>query len=237
MRDQYAGDISDLLKFGLLRALAGADRVLGIVWYYVPGDDGRPDGRHLEWRQDQYWRRLDEPLFDGLSSLPERGIAALEGTGIWPPRTRFFREPVPSRSEREAWSARMVRTLEPADLVFLDPDNGLGGESSKHATFAEVRALRRPGRAIVFITFPGRNKPHEVLVRELHERLRSEVGASAVVTVRTSVAVPSLKKPGGFVPRQRWFTVLDAGTDLRARIGTFAGELGALPRAGVRLES
>ena len=52
MRDQYAGDVSDVLKFAFLRALAGADRTLGIAWYYAPGDDGRADGRHLEWRDE-----------------------------------------------------------------------------------------------------------------------------------------------------------------------------------------
>ncbi len=40
MRDQYAGDISDVLKFAFLRALSGVDRALGIAWYYVPGHDG-----------------------------------------------------------------------------------------------------------------------------------------------------------------------------------------------------
>jgi hypothetical protein len=44
MRDQYAGDVSDVLKFAFLRALVGTDRRLGIAWYYVPGDDGRADG-------------------------------------------------------------------------------------------------------------------------------------------------------------------------------------------------
>ena len=39
MRDQYAGNVSDVLKFAFLRALAGADRALGIAWYYAPGDD------------------------------------------------------------------------------------------------------------------------------------------------------------------------------------------------------
>jgi hypothetical protein len=39
MRDQYAGDVSDVLKFAFLRALAGADRALGIARYYAPGDD------------------------------------------------------------------------------------------------------------------------------------------------------------------------------------------------------
>ncbi|MER9247594.1 hypothetical protein [Mesorhizobium sp. M0590] len=49
MRDRYAGDVSDDLKSAFQRAVAGADRTLSIAWNYAPGDDGRPDGRHLEW--------------------------------------------------------------------------------------------------------------------------------------------------------------------------------------------
>ncbi len=52
MRDQYAGDVSDVLKFAFLRALAVQGRTLGIAWYYVAGDDRGPDGRHLEWRDE-----------------------------------------------------------------------------------------------------------------------------------------------------------------------------------------
>ncbi len=48
MRDQYAGDVSDVLNFAFLRALAGQDRTLGVAWYFAPGDDRRADERHLE---------------------------------------------------------------------------------------------------------------------------------------------------------------------------------------------
>ena len=56
---------------------------------------------------------------------------------------------------RSAWGARKRSALDGADIVFLDPDNGIGGETQKHATFSEIRLLRKPGRAIVFITFLG----------------------------------------------------------------------------------
>jgi hypothetical protein len=94
MRDQYAGDVSDVLKFAFLRALASTDRTLGIAWYYAPGDDGRPDGRHLEWRDEVAWRLLDEELHAGLATLPERSIAALEQAAIWPKGALFHREPI-----------------------------------------------------------------------------------------------------------------------------------------------
>src|SRR5690349_7019682 len=105
MRDQYAGDISDVLKFAFLRALVRSDRILGVAWYYDPGDDGRPDGRHLEWRDEPAWRILDEKLHWGLAALSERSIAALEQAAIWPDRVLFHREPVPSGSGRLVWSA------------------------------------------------------------------------------------------------------------------------------------
>jgi hypothetical protein len=58
MRDQYAGDVSDVLKFAFPRALADSNRALGIAWNDAPGDDGRPHGRHPEWRGDHGRRQL-----------------------------------------------------------------------------------------------------------------------------------------------------------------------------------
>ncbi len=94
MRDQYAGDVSDVLKFAFLRALAGRDRTLGMAWYYALGNDGRQDGRHLEWRGDAAWHQLDEELTAELSKLPERSVAALERMPIWPEGVLFRRQHV-----------------------------------------------------------------------------------------------------------------------------------------------
>lgn len=228
MRDQYAGDVSDVLKFAFLRALAGTDRTLGIAWYYVPGHDGRTDGRHLEWRGEPAWSALDAKLCPGLSSLPERSIAALERAPIWPRGTLFHREPVPSGTERAAWSLRMQAALDGANIVFLDPDNGLG-ETKKHATFSEIQLLRTPRRAIVFITFPGRTMSHQDLVRRLHERLNVNANAEGAFTLRTTIFVPRTDGSRSPVPRQRWFTVVDPDTDLIARARAFAGRLHSIP--------
>jgi hypothetical protein len=233
MRDQYAADISDVLKIGFLRALAGADRKLGIAWYYVPGDDGRPDGRHLEWRDEPGWRTLDPELHAGLASLPERNVGALERAEIWPKGTRFHREPMPSRSLRVEWGKRKRLALDEADIVFLDPDNGLGGETDKHATLSEIRLLRKPGRAIVFITFPGRHKPHQLLLQKLHEQLRDQ--AEVVITLQTNVSVPCAANARSYVQRQRWFTVVDPDAELVLRARKFTAILASIPRVRARL--
>lgn len=236
MRDQYAGDVSDVLKFAFLRALAGQDRTLGIAWYYAPGDDGRPDGRHLEWRDEAAWRLLDAELHMGLATLPERSIAALERAAIWPNGALFHRDPMPLRADRGAWGARKRNALDGADLVFLDPDNGIGAESEKHATFSEIRLLRKPGRAIVFITFPGRNLKHDALLRQLHERLTFECDTKNVVTLRTNVSVPRAPGSSSYVQRQRWFTIVDPDADLDARAQTFSDALASIPRVRARLD-
>jgi hypothetical protein len=234
VRDQYAGDVSDVLKLAFLRALAGANRTLGIAWYYAPGDDGRADGRHLEWRDEAAWRLLDEGLYTGLTALPERSLAALERAAIWPEGALFHREPMPSRLERSAWGMQKRRALDGANIVFLDPDNGVGAESEKHATFTEICLLRRPGRAIVFITFPGRNLKHDALLWQLHERL-AEVGVESAITLRTNVSVPRAAGSRSYVQRQRWFTVVDPGPELTARAQAFAIALGSVPRVSAQL--
>ncbi|MGH2616605.1 MAG: hypothetical protein ACRDJC_15315 [Thermomicrobiales bacterium] len=236
MRDQYAGDVSDFLKFAFLRALADRDRKLGVAWNCVPEHDGRPDGRPLEWRHAPAWQRLDPAVHAGLIGLRERSVDALERADFWPEGALFHREPMPRQLQRTEWAARKRAVLSGADIVFLDPDNGLGKETAKHATFSELRLLRRPGRAIVFITFPGKSLPHDALLQQLHDRLISEAGAETVITLRTNVSVPRAEDSPYFVQRQRWLTVVEPDDTLIVRARTFASALAAVPRVRARLD-
>jgi hypothetical protein len=237
VRDQYVGDISDVLKFSFLRALAGVDRTLGVAWYYVPTSDGRRDGNHLEWRAESAWLAVDRPLCMALLCLPERSVNALEQAPIWPLNTSFHRQPLLPRQDRTEWAVTKRAALDRADLVFLDPDNGLGGETIKHATFSELRFLRRPGRAIIFITFPGRTMPHNQLVLQLHKRLVTEADVKNCLTLRISVSVPRGGESPSYIPRPRWFTIADPDPSLIARAQAFAAALERLPRVRLTLDS
>jgi hypothetical protein len=237
MRDQYAGDVSDVIKFAFLRALAGTDRKLGIGWYYAPGHDGRPDGRHLEWHHEPAWRRLDEQLYKALTSLPERSIEALERAAIWrKDDTLYHREPMPPVAGRSAWGTRKRKTLDGADIVFLDPDTGIGKETKKHATISEIRLLRKPGRAIVCITFPNQGIKHDAQLRQLHKRLADETQVDNIITLRTNVSVPVSPGSPLVVQRPRWFTVVDADVELNLRAQAFAENLALVPRVTARLD-
>ena len=131
------------------------------------------------------------------------------------------------------WGKRKQNDLDGANLVFLDPDNGIGKETQKHATFAEIRLLRKHGRAIVFITFPGRSMKHDALVQQLHERLADEAGTENIVTLRTSVSVPSA---AGYVPRLRWFTLVDPDDELIVRAQAFTKALASVRRVRAGLD-
>ena len=146
---------------------------------------------------------------------------------------------MPTKAERSAWGIKKRSVLEGADLVFLDPDNGIGKETEKHATFSEIRLLRQPARltrAIAFITFPGRSMKYPDLVRRLHEQLavETETPAESIITLRTSVVVPTAA--GKFVPRSRWFTVVDADQELISRAHAFTEKLHRIPRVKALLD-
>ncbi len=234
MRDQYVGDVSDAIKFALLRRLAGTDRRLGIAWYYNPDHDGRPDGRHVDWLEEESWRAFDADLHSAMKGLPERSLSALEEAPIWVSPAIFHREPVPPASGRLHWAEGKRQALSEADLIFLDPDNGVGAASARHAGFDELRNLRRSGRAVVFITFPGR-RPHAEILADLHANVRHHTGADRVLTLRTNVSVPA-SRPGYFVQRQRWFTIVDADDELTARAQAFAADAVAVRRLSVKID-
>jgi hypothetical protein len=241
MRDQYAGDVSDLLRLAFLRALAADDTTMGVGWYYNRGHGGRyQDGRHREYCDEPKWEPLDEALFRALKAmrkLRERSVKALEELPIWPVRTLFYRVPVPSTANRHPWAVDMKRTLREANIIFLDPDNGLGSSSNRHATVAEVAAMRQPGRAVVLIKFPGRRGDHTSQIEAYHSLLRNQVGAISIATVRTcvSVLVPNKRGLPQRVPRTRWFTIVDVNDVLIERAKQFVLKLNGIENCSADL--
>jgi hypothetical protein len=227
MRDQYASDISDYLKFAFLRAIAQTDRHLGIAWYYLPGHDGRADGCHVEYKSEPAWRALDEGVYDQLVGLAEPSVAELERLAIWPARTVFHRVPLTAR-RRADWVQGMVEAMGDAELVFLDPDNGLGRGALKHARITDLIALRRENRAVSIIKFPGRHKSHKDQVLELHHNLETS-GFHDPITVITCVHVANGRTAR--VPRHRFFTIAGGDDKIRARTRDFARQLNGLDRA------
>ncbi|MGH9380315.1 MAG: hypothetical protein ACRD2Z_06855 [Thermoanaerobaculia bacterium] len=130
MKNQYFGDVNDFRKYGLLRALQSAgDARLLVAWMLTP-DDGGSDGRlrtYLE--QSDGWKDCDPHLYAELAAMLRAGstprVSMIEATDLLP-RASYHSEIVPdTRLARDTWREGLLAAASKADLVFLDPDNGI----------------------------------------------------------------------------------------------------------------
>ena len=196
MKDNYVADIGDYGKYALLRHLTGtgedgtAPPALGVVWYLTEHTEENNDGRHTRYLEDRdAYRALDPVLFDHLTDIiararhhavrddgtpTPRSVAEVERRGILPPGTRFAAAPVAgrgcpvaTRAEcRAAWWAAAASAVRGADVVFLDPDNGLFPDgmttrrinADKSAAPHEVAHLLGRGQAVVLYHHLDRTK-------------------------------------------------------------------------------
>jgi len=134
MQNRYVGDVGDFGKFALLRALAGEDIALGVLWYLNTREESNNDGKHVNYGK---LREYAPALFDALSNIVrnrKRNVSEIARARILPSRTKYFERPLPSsgktpsqqaRETREEWFNDALRTLKGTQLVFLDPDNGI----------------------------------------------------------------------------------------------------------------
>jgi len=190
MQDQYAADVGDFGKFGLLRhLLAGGDvaKRLGVVWYYFkPTGKASNDGKHITYHTaDPSLCACDEVLAQRLKSvLDDRRVSVIERAEVLPASTAYFGRDLnfgsvhPSQSNhdknarlrlRAQWMADALREAQGCDLLFLDPDNGLEVPScasksqmraGKYAYLDEIRAFKEKAAIVVVYHHLGRTGSH-----------------------------------------------------------------------------
>jgi hypothetical protein len=186
MQDRYVGDVGDFGKYGLLRALSGPSNgkpalSLGVVWYLVPAEGNNGDGSKIQYLtlpadRAAFFRECDPALFDTLREVVAGGSRSTEmvrDASVLPTGTTFFAEPLTftslerngkaRRSYREAWLQGACEATQKCELVFLDPDNGIGKTIAPHAkqgvkyTYpAEVSAFLDRGQSVVVYHHLGR---------------------------------------------------------------------------------
>ena len=133
MKNQYVGDIGDYGKYSLLRAFSEAGVKVGVNWY-LTDDDGSTDGKFKNYLNREEFRKYDPFVFDRLKAINDSNnmtIEAVEKSDILP-NTDFFAEslsvdgtPSERKWKRIKWFTNSFLALCGAELVFLDPDNGL----------------------------------------------------------------------------------------------------------------
>ncbi|MFH0963005.1 MAG: hypothetical protein V2A58_03220 [Planctomycetota bacterium] len=198
MKNQYFGDINDYCKYGLLRALqSGSECKLLVAWMLTPDDGGRGGGLRSYLQRPEEWRRFDPELFDGLADALEATsapqVSVIEGSGLLPCST-FYSTVVPdARGERDLWRQGLVDSTSGADLVFVDPDNGIeipskpvGRKgSSKYITWLEIQQLWESGCSVLIYQH-FRREPREAFAARMVSELRQRTGARFAHAFRTA---------------------------------------------------
>lgn len=193
MQNRYAGDIGDFGKFGMLRALASEGFSIGVNWYLVETPEHElsvNDGGKLI---PEKLTSVDPELAKVLSAIsrsPERSVRALKAASLIPGAAYF--SDVVLVEDRAAWHARALAALAVADLVFLDPDNGLlvksvgkrSAKAPKYTFYEEVADYVARGKSVIVYNHRSRKKP-DVYFGEIYEKLAAAVPQASDVTAIT----------------------------------------------------
>jgi hypothetical protein len=227
MQDRYFGDVGDFGKYGLLRVLSGLwggpKFKLGVVWYMFPNENHNADGKHLGYlRKPRDYRDCDEQLYDKLRELlyddlwriieANRNLTIAEKSGLLPEGTIFYgKEQTVSAqfSVQKEWFTDALTKTALADLVFLDPDNGIECKSAsrtskkgpKYVYWEDIDAFVERGQSVVIYHHLGRtggSHPEQVedKLRQMRERFGNGFESSAAIFKRgTSRAYFVLASP------------------------------------------
>jgi hypothetical protein len=225
MKNQYIGDINDFHKYALLRSLGGAmEGRVRICWMLTAPDD-RSDGLRLGYLDDPpQFRAFDTTLFDVLKRLvsnDERSIETLEASLILSGASFHSQILTDDREARESYFASLQTTLEPNELVFFDPDNGMEvpsvrkgtRKSAKYIYWEELSSVLGDGRAIcVYQHFPRR--PRQAFVAGLLDRFRALAEEHVAFAVTSSWVAYLVCAPPGSAD-----SLVNAATEIVSRPG------------------
>lgn len=177
MKNQYAGDIGDYTKLGLLRSLENAGFSIGINWYLTPDEPKYSktftDGKHTKFLECD----CDTPDVDlhcalkkiGLSK--NRSVKRLESAKLF--ENALFWNKLLDAQNRDKWHLEGLKKLGNQGIIFLDPDNGLEVKSikpyskngNKYTTYQEAADYYANGATVIIYNHRDRKPKSEYLKR------------------------------------------------------------------------
>lgn len=197
MKNQYFGDINDYKKYSLLRHLGGNGEIETVVCWALTEDDSGNDGRRTRYlEQPETWQKYDPIVFAHLREhvlcKGIRRIEAIEKANVLN-NCRFYNEVIQDDVHmRDQYFNKFFEFAEGADLVFFDPDNGLGvksvprgkKKSSKYIYWNEVEESYKSGHSILLYQhFP--RKPREQYIRGLIQKFKVLEGVRRIFSFCT----------------------------------------------------
>lgn len=153
MQNRYTADVGDFGKYALLNALTGTDLRLGVMWYLNSAEESNADGGFTDYAE---LKSCDQALYEKLVPIlrnSTRNLSEVEAREILPSGTLFYREHLPfprrpcftatARTQqqelRQEWLSKGLEKLRTANLLFLDPDNGVAGKREKKHSRKNVK--------------------------------------------------------------------------------------------------
>lgn len=159
MQNRYVGDIGDFGKYGLLRALCRPEPIdgpslrLGVVWYFTSDEKYNNDGRHIGYldptpKNVMAFRQCDRELYDKLGDIVRsdaRQVSSIRHWVVLPEETVYYDVALDFRAKqihpntatrvqaRQEWVQDALLVTKNCDIVFVDPDNGIGSTVQAHS--------------------------------------------------------------------------------------------------------
>jgi hypothetical protein len=195
VKNQYFGDVNDYRKYGLLRCFQDAGFSIGICWMLTPNDSSDDGGKTRYLENPGTWRQRDPELFDylrGCVADGRRNVQAIENSPLLTGAS-FFSEVLPDDlASRVAYFRRALERLRTADLLFLDPDNGIEVRStglgqrgsSKYVYWQEVAVLAELGMSVLVFQHWNR-KPREAFGAMLRRELGARFPTARVLSIES----------------------------------------------------
>lgn len=197
MKNQYFGDINDYKKYSLLRHLTGNGEIETVVCWVLTDDDSGNDGRRIRYlEQPETWKKYDPIVFEYLRDYVLgkgiRRIDIIEKANVLN-NCRFYNEIIQDDVHlRDQYFDRFFEFAEGADLVFFDPDNGLGvksvprgkKKSSKYIYWSEVEQSYNSGHSILLYQHFPRTR-RDSFIRGLIQQFKALDGIRSVISYCT----------------------------------------------------
>lgn len=179
MKNQYVADIGDYGKYSLLRLFIDSGVSVGINWY-LTNDDGSSDGKFTKYLDNDYLRGYDPALFDTLRSIArnsDKSVLDVQNSDILP-NAKYYTDllepegsPSERKQQRKEWFDKSIEALSGAELLFMDPDNGLlkcednaRSDANKYILQCEAERYFNIGHDVVYYCHKGRRTQEEWLV-------------------------------------------------------------------------
>ena len=176
MQHRYVPDLGDFSKFAVIDALSGRGELrTALIWYLVNphevGDQHKNDGKHTTYLDNDRQGIADchpelYQTFQAIHTSGEKHVGVYARHDVLP-NVSYFAEPLSydgqALAEREPWRAgwhgRALQIAEDADVVMLDPDNGLMADRTsvrsqsavKYATLDECKSFHAGGQRSLIV--------------------------------------------------------------------------------------